>query len=187
MSLYFDPDHDHAKDGPIFDIPDDIDPACPCEIMHAAAITLDSYGILIRGESGAGKSLLQRTLRREAQALSLDTALVSDDYVKLIRAPKETSDMSDLMAYGPVATRGLQEVRGLGIISVGAKQLCEHAPMHLLVDLCPPDTIDRMPLSQERFRVCLGEPIAHLSVPERSVVEACDLIFAFLSTWKVQD
>ncbi|SFO88188.1 hypothetical protein SAMN04488056_1158 [Cohaesibacter marisflavi] len=199
MSLYFDPDHDQANDGPIFDVPDAIASSCPSEIMHAAAIVIGPYGVLLRGGSGSGKSLLQRTIRREAAALSMPSALVSDDYVKLVRLPEPqpqpqpqpqavpqsgTSEQPELRAYGPVATRGLQEVRGLGIISVGENNFAFDAPMHLLVDLCPADDIHRMPSSEETVRTCLGYPVAHLSVPERSVVEACDLIFALLSTWK---
>nr|WP_320143940.1 hypothetical protein [uncultured Cohaesibacter sp.] len=186
MSLYFDPDHDQARHGPIFDLPDAIASTCPSEIMHAAAIVIGPYGLLLRGESGSGKSMLQRTLRREAAALSIPSALVSDDYVKLVRQI-ESSDPSgqpELRAYGPVSTRGLQEVRGLGVISVGENNFTGDAPMHLLVDLCPPADIHRMPSSEETVRSCLGYPIAHLSVPERSVVEACDLVFALLSTWK---
>ncbi|WP_321448323.1 hypothetical protein [uncultured Cohaesibacter sp.] len=187
MSLYFDPDHDQANDGPIFDVPDAIASSCPSELMHAAAIVIGPYGLLLKGESGSGKSLLQRTMRREAAALSIPSALVSDDYVKLVRQPEPqsgTTEQPELRAYGPVATRGLQEVRGLGIISVGENNFASEAPMHLLVDLCPADDIHRMPSSEETVRSCLGYPIAHLSVPERSVVEACDLIFALLSTWK---
>ena len=191
MSLYFDPDHDQANDGPIFDVPDAIASSCPSEIMHAAAIVIGPYGLLLRGGSGSGKSLLQRTIRREAAALSIPSALVSDDYVKLVRQPQPqsepqsgTSEQPELRAYGPVATRGLQEVRGLGIISVGENNFEADASMHLLVDLCPANAIHRMPSSEETVRTCLGYPIAHLSVPERSVVEACDLIFALLSTWK---
>lgn len=193
MSLYFDPDHDQANDGPIFDVPDAIASSCPSEIMHAAAIVIGPYGLLLRGGSGSGKSLLQRTIRREAAALSIPSALVSDDYVKLVRQPQSepqsepqsgTTEQPELRAYGPVATRGLQEVRGLGIISVGENNFEADASMHLLVDLCPANAIHRMPSSEETVRTCLGYPIAHLSVPERSVVEACDLIFALLSTWK---
>nr|WP_321461878.1 hypothetical protein [uncultured Cohaesibacter sp.] len=194
MSLYLDPDCDRMKDGPLFDLPQDIAATCPGQTMHAAAVVIGPYGILLRGESGSGKSLLQRSLRRQAEALSIASALVSDDYVMLVRMPEvessgpgdtgEDIEPPELRAYGPVATRGLQEVRGLGIVAVGDKNHVAHAAMHLLVDLCDPDAIDRMPSRQDREQTCLGYPIAHLSVPKRSVVEACDVIFTLLSTWK---
>lgn len=205
MSLYFDRHNERTSDGPLFDLPKDLDPGCPRQIMHAAALAIGPHGILLNGESGSGKSLLQRTLRREAQALSLNSALVSDDYVQLVRVPsrakgawapsvavetgKEPGEEASgegyqLLAFGPKATRGLQEVRGLGIISVGSGHFVDHAPMHLLVDLCDPDDIERMPSREQRSRTLLDLPIAHLSVPRHSVIEAMDLIFALLSTWK---
>nr|WP_321454900.1 hypothetical protein [uncultured Cohaesibacter sp.] len=190
MSLYFDPDSDQTSAGPIFDLPDFLEASCQTEIMHAAAIVIDSFGILLRGQSGSGKSLLQRTLRREAQAMGLEAALVSDDYVKLVRMPAEAGAGADaasqpqLRAFCPVATKGLQEVRGLGIVSVSPRNFVDQAPMHLLVDLRPHNEIQRMPPDEERKTLCLEAEIAHLSVPQLSVLEACDLIFALLSTWK---
>ncbi|WP_162916986.1 HPr kinase/phosphorylase [Cohaesibacter haloalkalitolerans] len=205
MSLYFDRHRERTGDGPLFDLPSDLDPDCPRQIMHAAALVIGPHGILLNGESGSGKSLLQRSLRREAQALSINSALVSDDYVQLVCVPAKTegawapsvaAEAGDeaanqvsgegyqLLAFGPTATRGLQEVRGLGIISVGPGRFVDHAPMHLLVDLCDPNDIERMPSREQRTRTCLDQPIAHLSVPRHSVVEAMDMIFALLSTWK---
>ncbi|WP_319483154.1 hypothetical protein [uncultured Cohaesibacter sp.] len=201
MSLYFDRHSERTSDGPLFDLPRDLDPDCPRQIMHAAALVIGPHGILLNGESGSGKSLLQRSLRREAQALSLNSVLVSDDYVQLVRVPSKvkgtwapsvaaeagqeaSGEGYQLLAFGPKATRGLQEVRGLGVISVGSGHFVDHAPMHLLVDLCDPDDIERMPSREQRTRTCLDQPIAHLSVPRHSVIEAMDLIFALLSTWK---
>lgn len=47
-----------------------------------------------------------------------------------------------LIASAPSAIAGLIEVRGLGILRVGAMA---EAPLDLVVDLVPPDGIERLP------------------------------------------
>lgn len=182
MSLYLDPDHDEARKGPIFDIPDHLEAGS--EIMHAAALVIDRYGILLRGTTGSGKSLLQRHLRQEAQKRGLFSALVSDDYVRLAKAPVGEVGGGCLMAFAPLATQGLQEVRGFGVTEVAEEHRLSSAVMHLLIDLTDPDQVVRMPGPGDIRMDCLGVQIDHLSTPQRRAVAASDLVFARLSTWK---
>lgn len=182
MSLYLDPDHDEARNGPIFDIPDHL--AQGSEIMHAASLVIGSLGILIRGATGSGKSLLQRHLRQEADHRGLYAALISDDYVRLARTAGTEHQAPSLLAFAPLATRRLQEVRGFGVTELSPAHHLTSAVMHLLIDLTDAKDIVRMPSRDEARLDVQGVRIDHLQAPERQSAIACDLIFARLSTWK---
>ncbi|WP_319532967.1 hypothetical protein [uncultured Cohaesibacter sp.] len=183
MSHYLDPDKDHAFNGPSFRLPQELEETS--EIMHAAGVIIHRFGILLRGPSGSGKSLLQRKLRQEAQARGKFSALISDDYVRLARPdPQAEGEGAPLLAFAPVTTRQLQEVRGIGVIELEPSEVVSRAVIHLLVDLVAEHKIERMPGVAGAETLCLGAPVAHLSVPERSVDVASDLVFALLSTWK---
>lgn len=182
MSLYLDPDRDEARNGPIFDIPEHL--VEKSEIMHAAALVIGRFGILIRGATGSGKSLLQRHLRQEAANHGLFSALVSDDYVRLASSSHEGEDKAALLAFAPMATRRLQEVRGFGVTEVSAAHHMTKAVIHLLVDLTDDDPMTRMPSREQACLALQGVRIDHLRAPERQSALASDLIFARLSTWK---
>ncbi|MEM7226364.1 MAG: RNase adapter RapZ [Pseudomonadota bacterium] len=86
--------------------------------------------ILLRGPSGAGKSdLALRLIDRGWQ-------LVSDDQTAL------TAESDRLVARAPETISGRMEVRGLGVLEVDA---VESAEVALVVDLVPPDQIERLP------------------------------------------
>lgn len=187
MSLFLDPDRDEARSGPIFDIPDHL--VDGSEIMHAAALVIGRVGILIRGATGSGKSLLQRHLRQMAEQNGLYAALVSDDYVRLAHSKPTNSSGGEpshpsLLAFAPSATRRLQEVRGFGVTQVSPTHHQSRAVMHLLVDLTDEEEMARMPSREEAKMPLQGVHIDHLLAPERQSALASDLIFARLSTWK---
>jgi serine kinase of HPr protein (carbohydrate metabolism regulator) len=181
----------HTADmhGRLFDMPRHLEPAS--ELMHAAALIIGRMGILLRGPSGSGKSTLQRSLREEAALRSLYSALISDDYVRLARPPlREGAHTPPLMAFAPRATHNQQEVFGLGIVDAGLKgdggnrqDAPSSAVIHLLVDLIPAGQMERMPSERSESIDCVGAPLAHLCVPQRSVTMSGDLVFAYLSTW----
>ena len=182
MSLYLDPDRDEARSGPIFDIPDHL--AAGSEIMHAASLVIGRVGILIRGATGSGKSLLQRHLRQVADQNGLYAALISDDYVRLSSSARVGGNPPSLIAFAPVATRRLQEVRGFGVTEISRTHHLSRAVMHLLVDLTNEEEMARMPAQDEAQIELQAVRIDHLRAPERRCTLANDLIFARLSTWK---
>ena len=154
MSHYLDPDKDHAFSGPSFRVPPELEGGN--EIMHAAGIVLHRFGILLRGPSGSGKSLLQRKLRQGARARGAFSALISDDYVRLARPePPAGADGAPLVAFAPVATHQLQEVRGIGVVELEPQQVVSRAVIHLLVDLVAPEQIERMPERRAPSRYAL--------------------------------
>ena len=108
------------------------DPGAATMLVHATCVAIDGAGVLIRGESGAGKSDLALRL------IDGGAALVADDQVALERRGDE------LWARAPEALRGRIEVRGVGIVELPA---LDAAKLVLAVDLADPETIERLPES----------------------------------------
>lgn len=150
------------------------------ELDHASCLLIGRYGVLLRGESGSGKSQLRRYIARQCHQKGVFTALVSDDYVHLI-APKGSSA---LIAVAPEATFTKQEVRGIGICSLEDEERYEKfVRLHLVVDLIRPDDMERMPRAQNTHICLLNRTIQKLEVPRRDCITASDIIFARLSTF----
>ena len=107
-------------------------------LVHGTAVALGDVAALFRGASGSGKSdLALRCLGLPAGSLIGQSArLVADDQVILTR------DGSGLSVSAPPTIAGRLEVRGIGIITVGA---VTPARLALVVDLVPPQSVERMP------------------------------------------
>jgi HPr kinase/phosphorylase len=99
-------------------------------LLHATCIEIDGHGVLLRGRSGSGKSDLALRL------IDSGAVLVSDDQVRV-----EAGD-GRLCASAPPAIAGLLEVRGLGLVRLPYRQAVALA---LVVDLVPPDGVERLP------------------------------------------
>ncbi|KKB77750.1 hypothetical protein VW35_13865 [Devosia soli] len=129
------------------------------ENVHATALSLDGKGVLIRGPSGSGKSLLALVLLDQFTARGRDAALVSDDRVDLAVA-----DTGILMS-APATIAGLIELRGRGIVS---KPYRDNVRLDLVVDLV--HALERMPEKHD-FRVeMLGQIVARCPVPAVGVI-----------------
>lgn len=111
-------------------------------LVHATCVALRPPGttagrawqaILLRGPSGAGKSDLALRL------IEAGGRLIADDQTRIARRGRA------LLASAPAALAGLMEVRGVGIIRLPRGQLLSRAPLSLVVDLVPPDRIERLP------------------------------------------
>lgn len=107
-------------------------------LMHATSVALKGPGqswraVLLRGPSGAGKSDLALRL------IDTGARLIADDQTHLERKGRV------LVASAPAAIAGRMEVRGIGIVRLTRTQLIARAPVALLVDLVPPDHVERMP------------------------------------------
>ncbi len=106
--------------------------------QHGTAIALGDAAALIRGPSGSGKSdLALRCLAVPVGGLIGEPVrLVADDRAVLTR------DGGDILVSAPPAIAGRIEVRGLGIVEVPSVAA---ARLRLVVDLVPPDALERMP------------------------------------------
>jgi len=114
-------------------------------LIHASCVALEGKGVLLRGVPGAGKSDLALRL------IEGGATLVADDQVAL------TSTGEALLAAPPARIAGLLEVRGIGIVSMDFVTQC---PVHLVVDMVQPDTVERMP-EAATVDLC-GHRIAHV-------------------------
>lgn len=101
------------------------------ETAHASCVLVGARAVLIRGPAGSGKSHLALALIDAARAGRIPFArLVADDRVALSAAHGR------LIASAPDATRGLIEVRGLGIRRI---EFEPRALVGLVIDLASAD------------------------------------------------
>ena len=90
------------------------------ETVRGTSVAIAGRGVLLRGESGSGKSdLALRLIDRGA-------VLVSDDYTEVCLRDGR------LLARSPATIAGKIEVRGVGIVTLPAAM---NVPLCLLVDL----------------------------------------------------
>ncbi|MEP3429743.1 MAG: HPr kinase/phosphatase C-terminal domain-containing protein [Roseibium sp.] len=104
--------------------------------IHANCLVIGTKGILIRGDSGSGKSLLSDHLIDFTKERGNLGALVSDDRVIL------TEITGRLVASVPDPIRGKLEVRGFGVVDCA---FIEEAAVDLVIDLRPAPEMERFP------------------------------------------
>ncbi|KRA96781.1 hypothetical protein ASD83_17070 [Devosia sp. Root685] len=129
------------------------------ENIHATAILLDGKGLLIRGPSGSGKSLLALYLLDVFDARGRDAVLISDDRVDI------ESDGKTILLHAPATIAGLMELRGHGIVR---RPYRTGIKLDLVVDLVP--ALERMPENNDFKRALLGVEIARCPVPQAGVI-----------------
>ncbi|MGN6569914.1 MAG: HPr kinase/phosphorylase [Pseudolabrys sp.] len=122
--------------------------------IHASAVLVGARAVLIRGASGAGKSLLAWQLINAAPAHVPFARLVADD-----RAIVEAHHGRLLVRPAPEIA-GLLEVRGLGIRRVPHEP---SAVAGLVVDLAAADA-DRMAAREALKTEILGVTLPRLSI-----------------------
>ncbi|MBN9333530.1 serine/threonine protein kinase [Devosia sp.] len=129
------------------------------ENIHATAILLDGKGVLIRGPSGSGKSLLALYLLDAFASRGREAALISDDRVDL------ELEGTKIRLHAPKTIAGLIELRGHGIVRRPHR---DGVTLDLVVDLVP--ALERMP-EEHDFKVrLLGLEIARCPVPQAGVI-----------------
>ncbi|MEI6076415.1 MAG: HPr(Ser) kinase/phosphatase [Verrucomicrobiota bacterium] len=119
-------------------------------------------GVIIRGESGIGKSEAVLAL------IERGYSLVADDVVKVT-----LMDGREVLCTSSELTRDHMEVRGIGIINValmfGIKAIRKNKKLDLIITLKAwndvPD-VDRLGLDQDFVKV-LGVDVAHVTIPVR--------------------
>jgi HPr kinase/phosphorylase len=119
-------------------------------------------GVLIRGESGIGKSEAVLAL------IERGYSLVSDDITRVTLV-----DGRDVMGTSSDLTRSHMEIRGIGIINVaamfGVKSIRKEKTLDLVISLKQWDDVkdvDRLGMEQEFVEV-LGVEIPHIVIPVR--------------------
>ena len=127
---------------------------------HGTMVDILGIGVLIKGESGVGKSECALAL------LERGYSLVSDDVSRVY-----VLDGRELMASSPDETRYLMEVRGLGLIDVGrvfgVGAIRTEKRIDLVVTLQDQrkmEDVERVGMEQE-FHVILGIRVPHVCIP----------------------
>jgi serine kinase of HPr protein (carbohydrate metabolism regulator) len=129
--------------------------------IHATGLVLERTGLILRGQPGAGKSLLALELLDLWESRGLPAKLVSDDRIDIDTTPK------GLVMSAPKAIAGLIELRGRGIVS---RPFVQQAPLHLVVDLV--DGLERM-VEEDALVVTLeGVSLARCPVPRAGIVDS---------------
>lgn len=136
-------------------------PEHPPPAIHASCVIIGTLGLLIRGRSGSGKSMLSDFLVEAAAERGHFAAPVSDDRTYL------TARGGLLVAYPPPAIAGKHEVRGFGIVDLPFEP---EAVVHLVADLMPFEEVERFP--EEALTVRLeGLTIPLVQMEERKYLE----------------
>ncbi len=146
-------------------------PEAPGLACHATCVVLGEAGVLIRGESGSGKSSLGLALLERAAARGLFAALVADDRVRIALRHGR------LVARPHPAIAGRIEVRGLGLLGRPAEEACL---LRLVVDLVP--AAPRLPepgaeradlLGISLPRLCLDRALRDTGLAPGLILAAC--------------
>jgi len=128
--------------------------------VHATGLVLGAVGLMLRGPSGSGKSLLALDLLDAWETRGLPAKLVSDDRVAI------GVEGSGLVMLPPKPIEGLIELRGRGIVS---RPFTRKARLHVVVDLV--DTLVRMLEEDELTTELLGVTLARCPVPKAGVID----------------
>ena len=135
------------------------------ETIHGTAVLIGAHGVLIRGESGAGKSALALALVKEG------ARLIADDRLMI------SSCHGRIVASAPRAISGMIELRGRGILKLPYEQ---SGILRLVVDIVADDDLERMPEASQ-FNVTLLEVALPRQPVPAAVERAVPLIEAALS------
>jgi len=130
-------------------------------LVHATAVAIDGWALVLRGPSGVGKSDLALRL------IDGGARLVADDQVEL----RQTENRVWVRA--PAALAGLIEIRGIGILRLSA---LDEAPLAMAVDLLPSHAVERLP--ERRFEGVLGISIPVIGVSAFEVSAAAKIRLA---------
>jgi len=116
------------------------------EAFHASCVVIGEAGILIRGPSGSGKSLLAWDLIWEAERAGRFARLVGDDRVRL------ANRNGRIVASAVPAIAGKLEVRGSGVLTIPYES---SAIVRVVVD-CLTERPDRLPVPADRMLSLCG-------------------------------
>jgi serine kinase of HPr protein (carbohydrate metabolism regulator) len=120
------------------------------ESIHASAVLCGGDGVLIRGESGSGKSALALAL------IERGGKLVADDRLML------SAVNGRLIATPPGPTAGQIELRGRGLIGLPHERGCV---IRLVADIVDDEGLERMPEPHQLSATVLGIALARQPVP----------------------
>lgn len=131
----------------------------PVSTEHATTLDVKGVGVMLRGDSGVGKSECALALIERGHSLVADDLTV----VRLL-------DERELMASSRPLNRGYMECRGIGIINVaemfGVKCVRLEKRIDMVVSLkeWTPDVIEERTGLEENFYEMLGKRLPHIEL-----------------------
>ena len=145
--------------------------------LHASAVVIGETGILIRGESGAGKTSLALALLREATRSGCFGRLVADDTVVIAACHDR------IVARPHPRTAGRVERRGIGITPIDHEPACV---LRLIVDLVTAATTPpRLPDPETLRTILIGVELPRLLLPaELGSADRAGRIFDHAATFR---
>jgi serine kinase of HPr protein (carbohydrate metabolism regulator) len=129
--------------------------------VHGTGIVLAGTGVMLRGPSGSGKSLLALVLLDAFSARGVEAALVGDDRLDL------AISHGLVTMTAPASIAGLIELRGRGILS---RPYRPSSPVGLVVDLV--ESLERMPEKAAFSTEILGVTLPRCPVPQVGIAGA---------------
>jgi len=182
------PDKELLEAAAVANVPTFQTPLVTMKFINAATLALESMfaprgtelgsmvdilgvGVLIRGESGIGKSEAVLAL------IERGYSLVADDVTRVTLV-----DGREVVGTSPELTRNHMEIRGIGIINVasmfGIKSIRKEKVLNLVVtlkDWQQVEEVERIGIEQEFIKV-LGVDIPHMVIPVRTGRDLARLI-----------
>ncbi len=154
----------------------------PTATEHGSMVDILGIGVLIRGESGIGKSESVLAL------LERGYSLVSDDITRI-----KLLEGQQLMGTSSETTRYHMEIRGIGIINVpavfGVAAVRPEKRVDLIVTLMDwnkMEEVDRIGLEQQTYTI-LGIQLPHVTIPVRPGRDIARLIQVAALDQKLKD
>lgn len=155
----------------------------PSTSVHATTLDIKGIGVLLRGDSGVGKSECALAL------IERGYSLVADDLTQI-----RLVDERELIATSPPLNRGYMECRGIGIINIaemfGVKNVRLDKRIDMVVSLheWTPEVIEERTGLEENFHEILNIKVPHVDLyvrPGRDIariVEVAALVQALKLT-----
>jgi HPr kinase/phosphorylase len=131
----------------------------PSGIEHATTLDVKGVGVMLRGDSGVGKSECALALIERGHSLVADDLTI----IKLL-------DERELMASSRALNRGYMECRGIGIINIaemfGVKSIRLEKRIDLVVSLheWTPDVVEERTGLEENSYEILGMNLPHIEL-----------------------
>ena len=154
----------------------------PEDTMSGVLMQVYGKGVLLTGESGMGKSETALELIKNGQVL------ISDDRVDVMHIHNH------VYGHSPEITRGLMEIRGIGIIDVekmfGASALMDTARIDLVIKLEPYESQPGFNLigdEAERFTNILNVLIPTVTLPISAGRNVAVLVESAVTNFRLQE
>ncbi|HVW19999.1 MAG TPA: HPr(Ser) kinase/phosphatase [Opitutaceae bacterium] len=131
----------------------------PRSTEHATTLDIKGVGVMLRGDSGVGKSECALALIERGHSLVADDLTL----IKLL-------DERELMASSRPLNRGYMECRGIGIVNIaemfGVKSLRLEKRIDMVISLreWTPDAVEERTGLEESFYEILGMKIPHIEI-----------------------